>query len=101
MSTERVIIPLQGLTCAGCVAHVEEIMREQDGVIWATVNFAAQEVLIVYDPATFDVAKLVKAVQKLGYELNLGVEQVTALRAKLPIRRLRLQPGTGGRAWHS
>jgi copper chaperone CopZ len=98
MSTERVTIPIEGLACAGCVADVEKTMREQQGVIWATINFAAQEVQIVYDPTQFDVVKLVKAVQKLGYELSLGVEQITSLKTRLPIRRLPLQHGLGGRA---
>ncbi len=98
MRTERITIPIQGLTCAGCVADAEKIMREQQGVIWATINFAAQEVLIVYDPVQFDVVKLVKAVQKSGYELELGLEQLISLKTKLPIRRLPLQPGLGGRA---
>ncbi len=98
MSTERVTVPIQGLACAGCVAHAEEVMREQDGVIWAAINFAAQQVLIVYDPTTFDVAKLVRAVQELGYELSLGIEQLTSLKTRLPIRRLPRPAGTGGRA---
>ena len=100
MSTERVTIPIRGLAGAGGVARTEEVMREQDGVIWATINFAAQEVLVVYDPTTFDVAKLMKAVHELGYELSLGVEQVATLKTRLPIHRLRLQPG-GGWVWHS
>ncbi len=98
MRTERITIPIQGLNCAGCVADVENTMREQEGVIWATINFAAQDALIVYDPTQFDVVKLVMAVQKLGYELSLGVEQITSLKTRLPIRRLPMQPGLGGRA---
>ncbi len=100
MSTERITIPIRGLAGAGCVARTEEVMRAQDGVIWATINFAAQEVLVMYDPTTFDVVKLMKAVHELGYELSLGLEQVATLKTRLPIRRLRLQPGRGW-VWHS
>ncbi len=100
MSTERITIPIRGLAGAGCVARTEEVMRAQDGVIWATINFAAQEVLVMYDPTTFDVVKLMKAVHELDYELSLGPEQVATLKTRLPIHRLRLQPGRGW-VWHS
>jgi P-type Cu+ transporter len=99
MSTERLTLPIRGLTCACCVARVEQAMRQQEGVIWATINFAAEETTIVYDSATFDVARLTQAVGRLGYEVVLGPSQLLELRATLPVRRHLLQTGSWGRAW--
>lgn len=99
MSTERLTLPLRGLTCAGCVARVEQAMRQQEGVIWATINFAGEEAIVVYDSATFDVAKLTQAVSRLGYEVVLGTSQLLELKATLPVRRHLLQTGLWGRVW--
>jgi len=99
MSTERLTLPIRGLACAGCVARVEQTMRQQKGVIWATINFAAEEASVVYDSATFDVARLIQAVSRLGYEVVLGTSQLLELKATLPVRRHLLQTGSWGRTW--
>lgn len=99
MSTERLTLPIRGLTCAGCVAQVEQTMRQQEGVIWATINFAAGQATIVYDSATFDVVRLVQAVNRLGYETVLGVSQLLDPKTTLPVRSHLLQTGSWGRAW--
>ena len=101
MSTERLTVPLQGLTSAAWVADLERVMRQQDGVIWATVNFAAEEANIVYDPAEFDLARLAKAVNEQGCQVVLGAREIANLRSTLPIRRRRLQPRAIWQSWHS
>jgi len=99
MSTERLTLSVSGLTCASSVAQIEQMMRQQEGVIWATINFAAEEATVVYDSATFDVARLTQAVSRLGCEVVLGTPQLLGLRARLPVRRHLLQTGLWGRAW--
>jgi P-type Cu2+ transporter len=101
MSEERLTLPLRGLTSAACVCALERVMREQEGVIWATVNFAAEEANIVYDPATFDLARLAKVVNEQRCAVVLGVAEITSLRSTLPIHRRRLQPEILWRAWRS
>jgi Cu2+-exporting ATPase len=67
---KKLKLQIQNLTCAGCVPEIEQVMREQIGVIWATINFAAGEVSIIYDPAVFDSLRLIRAVNSLGFELT-------------------------------
>jgi len=99
MSKERLTLSIRGLTCACCVARAEGAIRQQEGVIWATINFAAEEVTVVYDSATFDVARLAQAVSRLGYEVVLDASMLPDLKATLPVRRHLLQTGAWGRAW--
>jgi len=99
MRTEQLTLPIRGLTCACCVAQVEQEMRQQEGVIWATINFAAEEATVVYDSATFDVARLSWAVSRLGCEVALSASQIFELKATAPVRRRLLQTGSWGRAW--
>lgn len=70
MVTRRLTIPIQGMTCAGCVARVEETLRTQPGVVWATVNFAAAEATIIYDPAGFALAPMLNVIRRLGYAVS-------------------------------
>ncbi len=74
-------------------------MRQQEGVIWAIVNFAAEEANIVYDPATFDLGRLAKAVRDEGYAVVVGLREITSLRSTLPIRGRRLQAKAPWRTW--
>jgi Cu+-exporting ATPase len=93
MSTERVVLPIRGLDCAGCVAGLEQVLRQEEGVIWAIVNFAASEVALVIDPAILNLAKLAQTVRGLGYELILATEQGSPLHTKLTGRRDRHDRG--------
>jgi len=99
MSMERLTLPIRGLTCACCVARVEQAMRQQEGVIWATINFAAEEAIVVYDSATFELARLSQAVSRLGYEVVLGPSQLLDLKVTLPVRRHLPRTGLWGRVW--
>ncbi len=55
--------------CAACAARVEQALKTQKGVAQATVNFAAQTVLVEYDNKTCSPALLLQTVQAAGYDL--------------------------------
>lgn len=67
-------VRILNLTCAGCVPKIEQVMRQQEGVIWAIVNFAAGEATIHYDPAAFSIIRFTRAVDRSGYRTLLGNE---------------------------
>ncbi len=68
MGTERLTVAIQGMTCASCVSRIEQGLREQEGVIGARVNFAAQEATVAYDPSLFGPLKLAQVIGSLGYD---------------------------------
>ncbi len=55
--------------CAACATRVEQALKTQKGVAQATVNFAAQTVLVEYDNKTCSPALLLQTVQAAGYDL--------------------------------
>ena len=63
--TERIELPITGMTCASCANRVERRLNKLDGVS-ASVNYATETAAVDYDP---DVAidKLVAAVEAAGY----------------------------------
>ena len=71
---KKLTVNLPNLTCASCVLEVEQVMRQQEGVVWAIVNFAAREATIIYDPRSFRISQLVQAVSALGIQVQIRGE---------------------------
>ena len=69
VGTEKVVLPISGMTCASCVAHVEEALRGLDGVTGASVNLATERALVEYVPGVVGMQDFRKAVADAGYEV--------------------------------
>ncbi len=65
--TVRVVIPVEGMTCASCSARVGRALGKVDGVADATVNFATHRAAVTYDPAVTDGDALRAAIERVGY----------------------------------
>ncbi|HXV08690.1 MAG TPA: heavy metal translocating P-type ATPase, partial [Burkholderiales bacterium] len=73
--------PVEGMTCASCVARVEKALRRVPGVREANVNLATESATVAAGADTPREA-LVKAVEEAGYgvpreEVALGIEGMT------------------------
>src|SRR5437773_3295759 len=64
---ERRDLVVTGMTCAACVASVEDALRGVSGVRSADVNLATERARVDLDPARADDAALVRAVERPGY----------------------------------
>ncbi len=60
-------LPIQGMTCASCVARVEKALSRVPGVATAEVNLATETASVAVAPGTAPEA-LVEAVRQAGYE---------------------------------
>lgn len=69
VTTVKGTFPVLGMTCASCAGSAESIVKFQEGVISASVNFATGNLTIEYLPNMTDITKLQKAVQSVGYDL--------------------------------
>src|SRR6266576_4464431 len=56
-----------GMTCASCVASVEDALRGVAGVRGADVNLATERARVALDPSRADDAALVRAIERAGY----------------------------------
>jgi Cu+-exporting ATPase len=65
---EKVALPVGGISCASCVAAIEQALRKTPGVISATVNFATNIATVEFAPASATPADLRRAVRDAGYE---------------------------------
>ncbi len=60
------------MTCASCVANVEEALKGVRGVKGAVVNLATGKALVEYDPTQASLAVMKKTVDEIGYEVVLN-----------------------------
>ena len=64
---EKANIPITGMTCASCVARVEEALSGVPGIVSANVNLASEKATVEYLKGT-DISDLKRAVKEAGYE---------------------------------
>ena len=76
---EKTILPIGGMTCASCVAHVEGALRDVPGVVDVNVNLATEKASVSYVPGVASLADFKKAVAKTGYQvLDTALEKERA-----------------------
>jgi P-type Cu+ transporter len=75
MSKARIVLPIEGMTCASCAATVQEALSGATGVTSAGVNFATNKAAVEYDAAQTNVGQLIRTVRDAGY--NCGKAAVT------------------------
>jgi len=72
-ATKKSIFPVGGMTCASCVARVEQALSDVPGVISANVNLASEKATVEYaEEVRF--TDLRQAVKEAGYELGPEAE---------------------------
>jgi Cu+-exporting ATPase len=75
VATEKVSLPIGGMTCASCVAHVEGALAETPGVVSVNVNLATEKASVEYVPALTGLPDFRRAVAEVGYEVLPTAEE--------------------------
>lgn len=60
---------ISGMSCASCVANVESILSELDGMEKVQVNLATEKAALRFDPDKIKTSDLKEIVHQAGYEL--------------------------------
>jgi len=69
--SQKLLAPVQGLHCAGCVNAVEKAIKSIDGVVSCDVNLATEKASVVFDPSVTNPEAITSAVKGAGYDLIL------------------------------
>ena len=72
---EKISLPVQGMTCASCVARVEKAITKFEGVSAVNVNLATEKVTLEYDPSLVDLNEIAATVEDIGYKIDLTILQ--------------------------
>jgi Cu+-exporting ATPase len=67
--THSIKLPVKGMTCGNCAAHVERALKGVDGVTAATVNLEEGWAMVQTDIGGPSLSDLIEAVHVAGYEV--------------------------------
>ncbi|MFW6202606.1 MAG: heavy metal translocating P-type ATPase, partial [Gemmatimonadota bacterium] len=65
--SDRIRIPITGMTCAACATRVQRRLERAEGVREAAVNFGTEQAAVRYDEEVTDLPSLVEVVRAAGY----------------------------------
>lgn len=78
-TAERITIPVSGMSCASCQAHVQSALQRQPGVLDANVNLMTHQATVSYDSRVCTPASLVAAIEGTGYGASIPIGEESAL----------------------
>lgn len=67
----RVVLHIEGMSCASCSAAVKVRLERLDGVSAARVVFAEKRAHVSYDPARVTPARMVEEINDMGYRARV------------------------------
>lgn len=68
----EITLPINGMTCASCVAHVEDALKELPGTSNVLVNLATNKANLSYDPQRVKLDDMRRAVEDVGYAIAIA-----------------------------
>lgn len=71
---EKIDIPVTGMSCAACAARIQDGLSGMEGVVGASVNFAAERVTVSFDPAKTSINDLIRKIQDTGYGVSISTQ---------------------------
>lgn len=74
-SGRELILDVEGMTCASCVASVEKAASKVEGVIEARVNFATNRAAVMIEGNTTDIQqRIIDAIGQAGYKAATPIQ---------------------------
>jgi len=77
---KKITLPVEGMTCASCVARVEKALSKVDGIEEVNVNFATEKASFAFDPIKVDYKKILSVVEDAGYKIDVSPLKTTGKR---------------------
>ena len=85
-------LSISGMTCASCVMAIDRTLRAVPGISEATVNLAAEQAAISFDPRHVTPAEMISTIKGIGYGARVagGIEEAQESDERARVRSLRL-----------
>lgn len=77
--SEKVDLPIAGMTCASCAQTIQKGLSDLKGVDKASVNFATSRATVSYDSEQAQVKDLISAIRGSGYDVGTASIEVSIL----------------------
>jgi Cu+-exporting ATPase len=82
IAVEKISLPVEGMTCASCVARVEKAIKKIDGVKEVSVNLATEKATVEFEKSKVDVEKIANRVEDAGYKIILPTKDKSTAERK-------------------
>ncbi len=66
---EKVLIPVEGMTCGGCTSSVEKALDARDGIAAATASLEGANVEVEFDPVVIMQGQIEEAIRDAGFDV--------------------------------
>ena len=66
----KINLPVEGMTCAACVGHVENALQSVPGMVDASVNLGTEKASVEFDSTEVTIEQIQEAVSGAGYKLG-------------------------------
>lgn len=67
---KTLVLSIDGMHCAGCAETIKSLLELEEGVSAAHVSHEQGRARILYNPATTEPERLVRAVERAGYRAS-------------------------------
>jgi len=72
IETKKISLPVEGMTCASCVARVEKAISKAEGVKNVNVNLATEKVSFEIESENFNLTRIAELIDDAGYKIDLS-----------------------------
>ena len=69
--TQTVVLEVDGMSCGGCAAGLQQALSKIPGVTEAKVSFDDKQARVVYDPALTKPEAFIARIEKEGYKARV------------------------------
>lgn len=66
---DKIIIPVDGMTCGGCTSSVEKVLSAQAGVKTASASLEGKNVEVEFDSAVIAQGQIENAIRDAGFDV--------------------------------
>jgi mercuric ion transport protein len=67
-ANKTVVIEVDGMTCAGCEPHINDTLKQLNGVASSEASYRNKNVKVAYNPKQITLEQIKKAIHEIGYQ---------------------------------
>lgn len=82
---QSISLDIKGMTCASCVNRIEKVLKQDSGVINASINLATEKAKVEFDNSLVNSSTLISLVGKAGYQASLSDNKIRGEKEKVDI----------------
>ncbi|WP_242928725.1 heavy metal translocating P-type ATPase [Pontibacter vulgaris] len=79
---KKASFPVEGMSCASCASSIESMLKAQEGVQEANVNFAGKTLQVAYEPSRISPVQLQATVKEIGFDLLIEKQTEEEIEAR-------------------